>query len=93
MTESTAAVAYEARNRANAAHDKIEAHEDLCAERYRNINESVAEIKNILKWAGSGIIGLMLTVLGWLVLQQIDNNRQDQAALARQLLELREQNH
>lgn len=46
---STAAVAYEALNLSKQNSRDIEAHEDLCAERYDNIHKAIAEIKDTAK--------------------------------------------
>jgi hypothetical protein len=34
-----------------SAHAKIEAHEDICAERYKNIHGAIADLKDGQKWA------------------------------------------
>jgi hypothetical protein len=34
-----------------SAHAKIDAHEDLCAERYKNINDNIKDLKDGQKWA------------------------------------------
>lgn len=39
--------------------DGLAAHEDLCAERYKNIHETMATIKSILLWvAGVVVVGM-----------------------------------
>lgn len=43
--------------------DRISSHEDLCAERYKNINETLAAIKTILFWVGGALIAGMAAVL------------------------------
>lgn len=44
------------------AYAKIDAHELLCAERYRGINEK-------LGWVLKGMVGLVLALLAWSVAQ------------------------
>lgn len=43
--------------------DRISSHEDLCAERYKNINDTLAAIKTILFWVGGALILGMAGVL------------------------------
>ena len=52
----------------------ISAHEDLCAERYGNINLSIREIKGILKWAGTTAFAIIISLLGWSISQQMSAN-------------------
>lgn len=47
--------------------DRIGSHEELCAVRYQNINDSIAGINNTLKWAAGGLIVGMLGILVRLV--------------------------
>lgn len=81
----TAFVDQVARDDARTALDNIEGHEQLCAERYLNINETLKTIKSILAWAGTTIFGMLLATLGWLVVQSIDRNDGDKAVLRAQL--------
>lgn len=76
MSEDIATVAYDARNKANAAHDKMEAHERLCAERYLNINNSITDLKTIIKWTCTLMISLIIGALGWSLTQQVDTVNQ-----------------
>lgn len=48
------------------AYQKIEAHEDLCAERYRNINASITDLKGLLKWALGFVASTCVAVIGYL---------------------------
>lgn len=43
--------------------DRIDAHEDLCAERYKNIHDTMDTIKKILLWVGAAMIAGMATIL------------------------------
>lgn len=84
---SAAAVAYEALNLGKQNSRDIEQHEDICAERYRNINNSMTkietsvdkqfgEIKDILKWAGGALFSVIIALLGFLATQQFNANDQ-----------------
>lgn len=59
----------------SGAYAKIDAHEDLCAERYKAIHGAIED----LKLGGRWIIGLLSTValslIGWLAVQVYDLNR------------------
>lgn len=39
------------RKSVQGAYEKIESHEDLCAERYKNIHEAISDLKDGQKWA------------------------------------------
>lgn len=84
--ETVAGVAYEARNRAEAAHDKMDAHERLCAERYQNINNSMSDLKTGLKWLAGLLLSVLIAVSGWSLTQQATSVTQKQDALTQQLL-------
>lgn len=49
----------------SGAYAKIEAHEDLCAERYQNIRDDIGDLKEIMKTAGKALIGLVLALMTW----------------------------
>lgn len=66
------ASAQEAYAHAQAAHDKVEAHEDLCAERYNHINtkldgvnNTVASIQKQLAWGGSIFVTILLGLIAF----------------------------
>ena len=63
-------IATEARAKAQSAELRMSGHEELCAERYKNINSSISDVQNIIKWAGTTLTGAILMVLGWLIVQQ-----------------------
>lgn len=78
--QTASAVAYEALNLAKSVDQRVNSHEDLCAERYANINKSVAdlglatttqiaELKGILKWIGVAAFGIMTSLIGFLAIQ------------------------
>jgi len=51
------------------AYAKIEAHEDLCAERYKNIHDAIADLKTGLKWVIGGIWAGAIGVAAWSLAQ------------------------
>jgi hypothetical protein len=61
MADPTAAGAMA---RADSAHEKIEAHEDLCAERYRAINTTLGELKADVSGQYKLLWGIVLSVGG-----------------------------
>jgi len=60
------------------AYAKMNAHEDLCAERYDRINETLHDLKSGAKW----IIGLLIALMGWLAIQVWDGQKAAIAAAA-----------
>lgn len=66
-----AQVAQEAKGLAHKALNKIEGHEELCAERYKNIHSTLNLIMRVLAWGGSSLIIVLITALGWLAVQQM----------------------
>ncbi len=48
-----------------AALARIAAHEELCAERYGAIRETIAELKGAAHSAGKMLAGLALALLAW----------------------------
>lgn len=78
----------EAHGLANGADAKIEAHEALCAERYSAIDQTLTDLKGLMKWFGSIIIVTMISAMGYLITHQndaIDKKASDAAAEIRQL--------
>ena len=43
--------------------DRIVSHEEICAERYKNINETLASMKGIMMWFGGALVIGMAGVL------------------------------
>lgn len=70
---------------------KIDAHEDLCAERYGHINGNVAEIKSILKWAGTTAFGIIVVLLGFLLKTTWEAKEQASAAASTKIEMLQQQ--
>lgn len=54
-------------------------------------NTKIERVESAIKWAGGLIISLMLTVLGWSVLQQINANESQKKEMAQQIELLRQQ--
>lgn len=57
------------------AYEKIEAHEDLCAERYKNIHEKLGDLKGTLNKAVWGIVTVLISVIGWMAVQLWDGTQ------------------
>jgi hypothetical protein len=60
------------------AYQKIEAHEDLCAERYRGIRDSLAELRDGQKGHNRAAWAIAITIAGWMAIQlyQLEPARQ-----------------
>lgn len=80
--DTVAEVAYSARNKAHEVERTIAAHEDLCAERYGNINTAIREIKAFQKWAGTTAFGIIIALLGFLAMQVFNSNEAAKKASA-----------
>lgn len=59
----------EERQSVSGAYAKIEGHEALCAERYEGIKNAISDLKSTAKWSGRGIIALLVSILGWALVQ------------------------
>lgn len=68
------AAAYEALNLAKQNTRDIEGHEDICAERYAGIHKAIDEIKGTIKWAGTTAFGIIIAMLGFMLVQQLNAN-------------------
>jgi hypothetical protein len=62
-------MATEAKAKADLAEQRVTGHEELCAERYENIKQSISDVRNIIKWAGATLTVSILSVLGVLIAQ------------------------
>lgn len=58
--------AYAEARKAGAA---LNAHEDLCAERYSNIHETLSELKADGKTQSRLVVGVLLSLLAWMGVQ------------------------
>lgn len=77
---------------AQTAHDKINAHEDLCAERYAHIHTAIDGVKGsvsmvlrILAWGGTTLFTLLVMLIGFLAVRSIDNNDSEIESLKAQI--------
>lgn len=75
MTREPSNLAREAMDLAREADNKINAHEDLCFERYKHINDSLSRIMKILGWGGTTLATLIIGVLGWAMLELYSANQ------------------
>lgn len=57
------------RQTVSGAYAKIEAHEDLCAERYGNIHTTLTELKDGQKSHGRAAWGIALALVAWMAAQ------------------------
>lgn len=69
----------------------LDNHVDLTEVKLTNMEKSIARIESALKWAGGLIVSLLLTVLGWAVVQQINANESQKNELRQQVLLLQQQ--
>jgi hypothetical protein len=74
-------VSEDAKELALQAQAAINAHEQVCAERYAHIHASISRIEGVMKWVGGVIITLILAVLGWSLTQQYNANEAQKRAL------------
>lgn len=51
---------------AMAATSAINTHEEVCAERWRSAMDTMSDIKRIVAWGVTGIIGAMAGLIGFL---------------------------
>jgi cytoskeletal protein RodZ len=58
---------------------------------HKDTGEKIDKIESAIKWAGGLIVSLMLTVLGWAVLQQINANESQKKEMAQQIELLQQQ--
>lgn len=86
--------ALEAARKAQAKADQVErdinSHEDICAERYKNINEKVGTLFKLVAYGGSTALMLILGLLGFLAKAQFDSITELKSA-AVQRADIREQ--
>lgn len=59
----------EERQTVAGAYAKINAHEDLCAERYEGIRDAIKDVKGWLRWILTGVAGVLISLLGWALFQ------------------------
>lgn len=59
------------------AYEKIAGHEELCAERYRNIEEKLGDFKGTLNKLVWGVMSILVSVAGWMAVQMWDGVQRD----------------
>jgi len=57
------------------AYDKIESHEQLCAERYRAINEGMGDMKGTLNKVVWLAVSCLIALVGWMGVQMWDGTQ------------------
>lgn len=50
--------------------ERLEGHEKVCAERYGQINASFERIHGRLDWIMRGVLGLLIALVGYLLINQ-----------------------
>jgi hypothetical protein len=60
--------ATEALERAEGAHQQIETHEKICADRYTTINDKIGLVLNVLGWGGGVLILTLISLVGALAM-------------------------
>jgi len=88
VNETASHVAREALDLARKVEMRVDGHEDICAERYKRLEENISnvksetgDIKKILAWAGTTGFAVILAVLGFLLKLQVDANTDMQKAV------------
>lgn len=56
------------------AYAKIDSHERECTLRYTALNNSIADLKDGMKWVIRLAVGIMLSLIAWLAVQLWDAN-------------------
>ncbi len=81
-------VAREALDLAKDVDHRVNAHEDICALRYKRLEENitavksdVGDVKKIIAWAGTTGFAIILGVLGFLMKAQFDANTEMQRTI------------
>lgn len=80
------AVDYEARRRADKAQSDIESHEEICAERYQNINSSIGDLKSDIRRGGTLAAGMIISLLAWFAVSYMGEFKENMQ-LKREILE------
>jgi hypothetical protein len=62
----------EAYAHADKAHDKVKAHEALCALRYEGLTASLSSLHGTVRGARNAGAGIAVAIIGWLLIQIYD---------------------
>lgn len=65
------------------AYAKIESHEDICAIRYQGINDTLSEMKGLIRWILGGVASVALGLICWMAAQIWSANDHRLTALER----------
>ena len=65
------------------AYEKIASHEDICAVRYKGINDTLGELKGLIHWILGGVASVGLGLIAWMALQLYALNDSRLTALER----------
>ena len=82
------ATAEEAYAHADKAHDKMKAHEDLCALRYEGITTSLTSLHNTVRGARNTGAAIGIALIGWLFVQVYEKVLERSAAPPAQTVSL-----
>lgn len=69
MRSVEAGAVLEERQTVAGAYAKIDAHEEICALRYKGIADALDDLKSWLRWIVSGVATIAVGLLGWALIQ------------------------
>ncbi|PAL23552.1 hypothetical protein [Sphingopyxis sp. GW247-27LB] len=75
-----------ARDAARKAQSDIESHEEICAERYKNINTNISDLKTEIRRGGSIALTIIIALLAWFAVNYISEFK-DNMQLRRAMVE------
>lgn len=81
MSEEMMDVARKAWELARDVERRVDGHEDICAIRYRQLEGSVADVRKIITWAGTGAFTLIMSALIYFIQGQFDANKEMQKTI------------
>ena len=64
------------------AYIRITAHEEVCAERYKTINDKLETVNKQLSFAGKTLVAVVLALVGWLAVEVYNLTAPDPAPAA-----------
>lgn len=56
-------------------------HEEICADRYKQIRADIRQLRGWIGWGASLVVMVVLAVLGWSLKSQFDNSQEVNHAL------------
>lgn len=81
MTDDAMDVARDALDLARDAQRKIDGHENICALRYAQLDNSIKSVKSIISWAGTTGFALIMGALIFFIKGQFDANAEMQKTI------------